>query len=241
MTDPKAVKANHEHANKAAPAAPAPQPAAAPLTRAQIATVDDAPAGYMRTPTGDLRPVEMVSLLDLMRDATVRELVSQAMGMAAQLAAFKRETFTNIHAFAAESAARYGTSWGGKKGNITLTSFDGRFKVLLASSDSIAFDERLQVAKSLVDECINEWAESSRPEIKVIVQQAFNTDKEGEVNVGRILALQRLDIQDERWLRAMAAIRDGVTITGSKQYVRFYERVKGTDEYRAISLDIAAV
>lgn len=202
---------------------------------------DNTPAGYMRTPTGDLRPVEMVSELDMMRDATVQELISEAKGMAAALAAFKRKTFTDIHAFAAHSAAKYGTQWGGKKGNITLTSFDGRYQVRLASSDNIAFDERLQVAKSLIDECINEWAESSRPEIKVIVQQAFNTDKEGQVNVGRILGLQRLDIKDERWQRAMAAIREGVTVTGSKLYVRFYERVKGTDEYQAISLDIAAI
>ena len=202
---------------------------------------DNVPAGYMRTPTGDLPPVEMVSELDTMRDAVVQELISDAKGMAAMLARFKSKTFTDIHAFAAASAAKYGTTWGGKKGNITLTSFDGRYQVRLASSDNIAFDERLQVAKTLVDECINEWAESSRPEIKVIVQQAFNTDKEGQVNVGRILALQRLDIKDERWQRAMQAIRDGVTVTGSKLYVRFYERIKGTDEYQAISLDIAAV
>lgn len=218
-----------------------PQPADQPLTAAQRATLDDAPAGYMRTATGDLRPVEMVSPLDMMRDGTVRELVSMAKGLQAQIAGFKRETLTSIHAFAAESAAKYGTTWGGKKGNITLTSFDGAFKVVLAASDHIAFDERLQIAKTLVDECINEWAASSRPEIKAIVQQAFDTDKEGKVNVGRILGLQRLDIQDERWQRAMAAIRDGITVTGSKHYVRFYERIKGTDEYRAISLDIAAI
>lgn len=202
---------------------------------------DKVPAGYMRTATGDLRPVELVSPLDMMRDAIVQELVSDARGMAALLAKFKAKTFTDIHAFAAESAAKYGTTWGGKKGNITLTSFDGRFKVVLAASDHIAFDERLQIAKSLVDECINEWAASSRPEIKAIVQQAFDTDKEGKVNVGRILGLQRLDIQDERWQRAMQAIRDGITVSGSKHYVRFYERIKGTDEYRAISLDIAAI
>lgn len=222
-------------------AAPKAAPQAKPLTAAQQATADDSPAGYMRTPGGDLRPVEMVSPLDMMRDGVVRDLVSDAMAMAAALANFKRETFTTIHAFAAESAAKYGTTWGGKKGNVTLTSFDGRFKVVLASSDNITFDERLQVAKSLVDQCINEWAETSRPEIKVIVQQAFNTDKEGKVNVGAILGLQRLDIQDERWQRAMAAIRDGIQVTGSKHYVRFYERIKGTDEYRAISLDIAAI
>lgn len=212
-----------------------------PAPRAPRRQADDVPAGFMRTPTGDLRPVEMVSELDMMRDAVVLDLIDEAKAMAAKLAAFKRLVFTDIHAFAACSAAKYGTVWGGKKGNITLTSFDGRYQVRMASADNIAFDERLQVAKSLVDECLTEWTETSRPEIQVIVQQAFNTDKEGQVNVGRILALQRLEIMDERWQRAMKAIRDGIQITGTKSYVRFYERITGTDEYQAISLDIAAI
>lgn len=202
---------------------------------------DNCPAGYMRKPNGDLTPVEMISALDMMRDALVHELVAGATRHAAELAGFKRKVFTDIYAFAAESAAKYDAQVGGKKGNISLTTFDGRFKVQMASADNITFDERLQVAKTLIDECINEWAATSRPEIKVIVQQAFNTDKEGEVNVGRILALKRLEISDERWKRAMQAITDGVQVTGTKQYVRFYERKPGSEQYQAISLDIAAI
>jgi hypothetical protein len=202
---------------------------------------DDVPAGFMRTPTGDLRPVELVSEIDMMRDAVVLDLIDEAKAMAARLAAFKRNTYDTIHAFAAISAAKYGTEWGGKKGNITLTSFDGRYQVRLASADRITFDERLQFAKTLIDEYLTEQASTAEPVIQAVVRDVFQTDKEGTLNVGRILGLRKYDVTDPRWQQAMQAITDGIQIIGSKNYVRFYERIKGTDEYQAISLDIASI
>jgi hypothetical protein len=35
--------------------------------------------------------------------------------------------------------------------------------------DRIAFDERLQAAKSLIDECLADWTENARPEIRAII------------------------------------------------------------------------
>jgi hypothetical protein len=56
-----------------------------------------------------------------------------------------------------------------------------------------------------------------------------------------VLGLRRLDIKDARWLKAMAAISEAVQVVGSKSYIRVYERIGDTDQYRAIPLDIAAV
>lgn len=39
----------------------------------------------------------------------------------------------------------------------------------------------------------------------------------------------------------MQAIGDSVQTAGSKPYLRFYERVGDSDEYRPISLDVAGV
>jgi hypothetical protein len=39
----------------------------------------------------------------------------------------------------------------------------------------------------------------------------------------------------------MQAVRDSILVSGSSVYIRVYERINGTDEYRAIPLDLAAV
>lgn len=200
------------------------------------------PEGYMRNVQGHLVPHELVAPIDRARDELVREMVAGAKELRSQMAAFKRKWFGDVNAFASMSAEQYGAKLGGVKGNITLHSFDGTLKVQFASADNIVFDERLQAAKELVDACIAEWSEGSRPEIKAIVQAAFDTDKEGKLNTGRVLSLRRLDIRDPKWLQAMQAIGDSVTVVGSKQYIRFYERVEGgNDEYVAIVLDLAGV
>ena len=75
----------------------------------------------------------------------------------------------------------------------------------------------------------------------MLINDAFRTDRNGELRTARILALRRHDIADPRWVKAMDAISDALQVTGSKLYVRVYERVGDSDQYRPISLDIAGV
>jgi len=197
------------------------------------------PPGYRQDAQGRLIPESMIKPIDMARDALTLELAASAKELSKAIADFKAKVFGDVAAFVQLSAEQYDTKIGGKKGNVTLYSFDGRYKLQVATADNIVFDERLQAAKALIDECIDEWSQGSRPEIKVLVQEAFQTDKEGNLNTGRILGLRRLEIDDDRWQRAMKAIGESVQVVGSKQYVRFYERVGDTDQYAPISLDIA--
>jgi hypothetical protein len=199
------------------------------------------PDGYMQDAQGRLVPESLVKPIDKARDQLVKELMVKAITVKSTLVDFKKATFADIAAFIDLSLEQYDTKLGGKKGNVTLFSFDGKYKVQFAVSENIQFDERLQAAKSLIDECITEWSQGSSPEIQVLVQDAFKTDSEGNLNHGRILGLRRLDITDERWKRAMQAIGESVQVVGSKQYVRFYQRRDETDQYDAIVLDMAAL
>jgi hypothetical protein len=199
------------------------------------------PEGYMRDAKGALWPKENVREIDLLRNDLVREIVLKAKAQSDVLAQFKAGVFGDIEAFVQLSGEKYGVKMGGAKGNISLLSFDGRYKVQRSVADSLVFDERLQIAKELVNECIHLWSEGSRSEIRALINDAFQVDKEGRVNTARILALRRLDIKDEKWNKAMQAIGESIQVSGSKAYFRVYERIGDTEQYSAISLDIAAV
>lgn len=206
-----------------------------------MTTENAIPEGYRADAKGCLVPETMIKPIDRARDELVQELARQAKGVSDSLRDFKAKVFADINAFVDLSAEQYDVKLGGKKGNLTLFSFDGAFKVQVAIAEHMVFDERLQAAKHLIDECIIDWSQGSRDEIKVLVQSAFQTDKEGKINTGRVLALRRLDIRDEKWQKAMQAIGESLQVVGSKEYVRFYERIGNTDQYRPISLDVAAV
>lgn len=199
------------------------------------------PAGYRRDAQGRLVHEDQIKPVDKLRDELVTTLVERARATHAALVQYKAAAFGEIEAFLDLSAQEYGTKLGGKKGNVSLLSFDGKYKIQRAIQESIAFDERLQVARELIDECLQEWTLGARPELAVLVNDAFRVDTKGEIRTARVLALRRLDITDERWLRAMDAIGDACQVAGSKSYIRVYERIGDSDQYRAISLDIAGV
>ena len=197
------------------------------------------PDGYRVDARGRLIPEAQIKPIDLARDQLVRDIVAGASKLSTELQAFKRAAFNDIEALVELSADQYGVKLGGKKGNVQLASFDGRYKVLRAVADRITFDERLQAAKVLIDECLNDWTDKGPGELRVIVQDAFDVDKAGNINVGKILSLRRHKIDDERWKRAMDAIGDAIQVIGTTPYIRVYERVGDSDKYRLLSLDLA--
>lgn len=200
-----------------------------------------APPGFRLKADGSYVPESLVADIDKLRDQTIETLIDQAKAIHTTLIEFKARAFQDIEAFVETSVEQYGVKSRSVKGNLTLTSFSGRYMIRLQIQDRLVFDERLHAAKALIDECITSWSESSRDEIKVLVNDAFRVDKAGQINTARVLGLRRLPIKDGRWQRAMAAISDSVSVANSKPYVRFYERREGSDEYSPISLDIAAV
>lgn len=201
----------------------------------------NAPEGYWIDARGVMTPADMVKPIDKDRDALVGEIIERALPLHKGLAEFKLAVFADTQAFRELSGEMYGAKVGGEKGNMTFYSWDGVWKVNVAIAERLAFDERLQAAKALIDECLKDWMEGSRPEVISLIDEAFQVDKEGEVSTSRILRLRRLDITDERWLNAMRAINDAILIVGSKKYVRLYQRVGDSNQYVPLSLDLAAV
>lgn len=196
---------------------------------------------YWRDAAGTLTPDELVRDIDKERDELVTAWVEKGKALNRQMGEFKDGIFGDIGAFIELSAEKYGAKVGGNKGNVTLFSYDGKYKIQRAINENLQFDERLLGAKVLIDECLDEWSAGSRPELKALIERAFNVDKEGNLNTSRILGLRRVDIKDDRWRRAMDAISDSVQVIGSKSYVRMYERVGDSDKYVPIPLDVAGV
>jgi len=186
-------------------------------------------------------PMRLIKPVDLARHELVCEIARKAQEESDRLAQFKAAMMGDIDAFIELSAEQYGVGLGGQKGNLTLVSFDGRYKVQRQIAEHLSFDERLQVAKTLIDECIEQWAVGSSVEIRALIEHAFQVNQEGKISTSRVLGLRRLAITGVKWLEAMRAISDSIQCAGSKTYLRIYERIGDSDSYRSISLDIAGV
>lgn len=204
-------------------------------------TVNTIPDGYKQNAAGHLVPLANISEQDQLRDQIVTALVPQAIALQKELKAFKATALKDISDLVQIAGERYGINMGGKKGNVTLYSYDGRYKVVRSFRELLTFTEELEAAKTLVDSCLARWTEGANDNIRAVVIQAFRTNTQGEIKTGKILELMRLEIKDEEWDRAMTALKDALQSTGTAVYVRLYERIDDTDQYRPISLDIAAL
>ncbi|EEI6239542.1 DUF3164 family protein [Salmonella enterica subsp. enterica] len=198
----------------------------------------DIPAGYRANALGYLVPESQIKPLDLLRDELVMGIIEAAREQRHALVTFKLESMQRIADFVDLSAAEYGVAFGGTKGNILLTSFDGRYRVCRAVGEHRVFDERIQAAKTLIDTCINRWSGGADAKLLALIEHSFRVNKQGRIDVNQVLSLRQLDIDDPEWREAMDAIADAIQVGGTSQYLRIYER-QGDGSYKQLSLDIA--
>ncbi|MDK4547778.1 DUF3164 family protein, partial [Kingella kingae] len=178
---------------------------------------------YRQDARGNLIPIENIKEIDLDRDELVKEIFAAIEAPMRDLEQARRNGIEDVRAFVELAAEKYGAK-PSKKGNVTLHSFDGSLRVTVAMSDVLTFDERLTAAKTLIDECLDEWTQDSRQELKTIVQQAFDVNKEGNISTAKVLGLRRLNIEHEKWQRAMAAIDDSIHTQTTREYIRIHRR-----------------
>ena len=199
------------------------------------------PDGYMKDASGALIPESKVKPQHKLEDEMVRSLFQMAVPLNAQMVTFKATVLDAVTSFRDLLAEEYGVHRGGTKGNMTFRSYDGSLEDQIAVGESLSFGPELEVAKSLIDQCILRWSEGASDNIKVLVQDAFQTNKQGRIDTARVLGLKRIDIEDDEWARAMEAIGDAVRKTVGKTYARFYMIDPESGVRTPVSLDIAAV
>lgn len=196
---------------------------------------------YLTDAQGNLVAVGNIKPVHLLEDDLVRKIVGYAESLSGEIARFSAHTDADIAAFDALRAQEYGIQPRESQGNRTFTTFDGLMKVQVAVSKRIKLGPALQDAKAVLDEMIRERGEGVDPFLITLINQAFKTDQEGQVDVRSILALRRLDVEDPRWDDFCRAIDDAVQVDGSKRYQRIYSRANQQAPWTMIPLDLAAI
>ncbi len=199
------------------------------------------PEGFVKNAAGHLVPEHQVREHDKLRDQVAGDLAKQAVAISESLTAFKAKALGDIADLIAISAEKYQVKVGGKKGNVSITTYDGRFKIERAMAERITFTEEILAAKELIDQCIRKWSEGADQHLRILVDRAFRANRQGQIKTGDVLSLLRVEIEDPDWQRAMEALKDSIQVNGTAVYIRVYQRVGNTDRYDPINLNIAAV
>lgn len=183
-------------------------------------------------------PVRYVDQSDKMRDRLVMKLARQAEKLSRQITDFKITAFDEIEKYLDRLEKMYNINSRTKVGNKVLTDFSNTMKIEIRVIKLIDFDDRLILAKSIIDDCIKRWSKGANDKLLLLVEEAFKVDNRGKLDKTRIMALRRWNIQDEQWRKAMDIIADSIKVVNTKSYIRFSVKNEKGD-WEAIPLDIA--
>lgn len=169
-------------------------------------------------------PLSTIPLIDRKRDKAVDAAVKRARQLAAQIEKKKAEIAAIIDEFMKEAFESHGITMITQKGNTTLMNYSQTMKVVITSPEVIAFNEQLQIAIQAIKECLQEWITDGRDELKALLREVLNVDKQGKINRSLVFRLRKIESTDERWQKAQKILDGSIEVVGVKRYVRYYER-----------------
>ncbi len=195
-----------------------------------------APEGFVYDASGNLIARCNIPASELRKDAFVAGLLAQVKEQKKQLEAFKQNLFQAFEAFRVEMLEQFGTKLHarGTGDNVTMFSFDGRFKITYKSAKQKTLGPEHDVSRQLA----RDWFSSQRdnlPHDALIMVQDFVT---GDASVSKTIKFMNWDIQDETLLKAQEAAKDALLVIGSKSYFNFYERDE-EGEYHQVHLNFS--
>src|SRR3546814_19624633 len=116
----------------------------------------------MQDAEGRLVPESVVKPQHKQEDRLVRELMQGAVNLNGLLAEFRQHAHQDIQAHLQLIAEQYGVSRGGKKGNVTLHSYDGTLRVQIAVGEFLDFGPELHSSNDLIHPCLTALTASPR-------------------------------------------------------------------------------
>lgn len=193
---------------------------------------------YYKKADGTLVPEDQVKDIDKLRDQMVMGIADKMLYLKQEMIKTKADVVEDIEAFMETASEQYDVKYGGEKGNLTFTSFDGNVQIKYYSNDYLTFNEGIHVAKKLIDEFLEDITRDSSKSIKQIVNQAFNL-KQGRMDVKAILKLRDINETDPRWVKAMGIIDESRQYVSGNKSLRLYLKNRQTEKMEHIPLDFS--
>ena len=202
---------------------------------------EPAPAGYRRNSRGDLVREANVTEINRRMDAVVRRIHAAGQSLSEQLWRFRMAALAEIWEFRDWVVESNGGRIGGRKGNITLTSYDGRERVQLAQAERVEAGIEILAAQAILEECVDAWSKGSGLNLQALVDQAFKRDAMGCLSVSHLLRLRRVEIDHPRWRDLQRTIADALRPVGVAEYVRLHRRPTPEQPWEQVPLHLAKV
>lgn len=160
---------------------------------------------------------------ETLRDEAISKMISYALSLNEQLTGFKNSSFEMIetlYKMLQEHSDRHANG----KGNVTLDTADGKYRVVYKRSDNTRFDERATQAEAhILDFLTSEYPEGSNTS-KLI--RSLLERKKGALDKNLVLKLigMKNDFNNEHWHKGIELLQESIVPDNTKFYAEYYYR-----------------
>jgi hypothetical protein len=190
---------------------------------------------------GNFIPANRIPKIFKLRDATVIKILKRMSKLEAMMKKIKADNFADVDAYLKKLAISSGLKNKTIAGNITLSSYDNLNRIELSINHIEGFDEQLNAAKTLIDECIIGWSKDSNKNLKIVIDEAFKLDSQKRFNTNAVWSLTKLDIKDQKWQKAMELVKNSRQKYESRQYMRIAKRKSHKGLFKNVNLNFSAI
>lgn len=193
---------------------------------------------YWKNAEGELIPQSRIFSHEKKSDRLVEKIHNRVVKLHDRIASEKQIIADEINNYLEEIAKENGTDE--FEGNTTLYNFDKTKQIEVKISKHFVADERLNVAKAKIDQCIQKWSDGANDNMIALVNKAFKVDRKGNIDVKQLKSLRELNIKDKEWKEAMTLIEDSIKVDIAKTYFNFRKR-EDNGKLESIPLNFSAL
>ncbi|GGB82719.1 hypothetical protein GCM10007424_23440 [Flavobacterium suaedae] len=176
---------------------------------------------------------------ETLKDETVTTLCRDAITLNAALADFKEQAFTDtqeVYKLLQEYSGRHRDG----KGNFTIESKDGQYRVSYKRQGKSHFDERSHQAEKHIIDFFNSKYEGDQNTKEMIM--ALLERKKGALDINLIQKLYQFEdrFDDVNWKKGISLLKESYSYNHSKDYINF-EHKDSRGEWKSIVLQFTNV
>jgi len=187
---------------------------------------------------GRLCPVTMFSDVQLARNILIAQNVTEAKRRAAEQSEYHHELIASIGEFFRISAEEHKAKGLGDEDGVSMVSIDGLQRIKLVKAKSATANEKLMIAKAMLEKLVEERGANVEPFFKALALSAFETSSTGQMRLDKVMELKNLRCDYPEWLEIKAALDQAIEYVFKKRYVVFYERESVKDSWVQIPLNL---
>jgi transcriptional regulator of acetoin/glycerol metabolism len=187
---------------------------------------------------GRLCNVSMFSDVQLARDRLIKQEITEAKRRAVEQGEYHHALIASISEFFRVSAEEHSAKGLGDEDGVSMISIDGLQRIKLVKAKSATANEKLMIAKTLLEKLVEERGANIEPFFKTLALSAFETSSTGQMRLDKVMELKNLRCDYPEWLEIKAALDKAIEYVFKKRYVVFYERESIKDSWVQIPLNL---